>query len=342
MKKISFVVPKYLQKNSIFDEQAHRDQIVDCFVKLKKDFKNLGYDLSTNDINTINESDIVIYNNMPKKLPNKKDIAKSFVILFESSFIRPDNFDINKHKNFNKIFTWHDEYIDEKRYFKINYSHKFPKTIKKINLKQKKLCVLINSNKVPNYINQNDLYSKRVETIRWFEANHPDEFDLYGFGWDKFRFGGSKFFKALNLVPYLCDFLSLLLVKKFTSYKGVVRNKKLTLEKYSFSICYENIKNISGYITEKIFDSFFAGCVPIYWGANNVLDYIPKDCFIDRRDFKTHDDLYQYIKNISEKEYLNYLKNIENYLNNDLSLQFKSEKFTKTIVEKILLKKVGP
>lgn len=41
-----------------------------------------------------------------------------------------------------------------------------------------------------------------------------------------------------------------------------------------------------GYITEKIFDCFFPGVIPIYWGAENVTDYIPQDTFIDRRNLK--------------------------------------------------------
>jgi hypothetical protein len=60
------------------------------------------------------------------------------------------------------------------------------------------------------------------------------------------------------------------------------------LEKYKFSICYENARDTPGYITEKIFDCFFAGCVPIYWGANNITDHIPKECFIDKRDFEDY------------------------------------------------------
>ena len=36
---------------------------------------------------------------------------------------------------------------------------------------------------------------------------------------------------------------------------------------------------VKGYITEKIFDSFFAGVVPIYWGAENITDYVPKSLY---------------------------------------------------------------
>ena len=159
-------------------------------------------------------------------------------------------------------------------------------------------------------------------------------------GWDKFIFSGPKIIKSLNLIPFLPIFFAKLLGQTFSSYNGVVENKKLLMEKYRFSICYENTKNIPGYITEKIFDSFFAGCVPIYWGANNILDYIPKDCFIDKRDFQTYEDLYEFIKNITEPEYLNYLENIENYLKSDAAFQFKSESFVKTMIENILLEKI--
>jgi hypothetical protein len=31
-----------------------------------------------------------------------------------------------------------------------------------------------------------ELYSKRVEAIKWFEKNHPEDFDFYGIGWDRY------------------------------------------------------------------------------------------------------------------------------------------------------------
>ena len=40
-----------------------------------------------------------------------------------------------------------------------------------------------------------------------------------------------------------------------------------------------------GYMTEKIWDSFKAKTVPVYWGASNIEEYVPKNCFIDYRDF---------------------------------------------------------
>jgi hypothetical protein len=342
MKKATLVVSKYLQNNNIFDEKAHRDNIYDRFIKLKEEFGKQGYDLSTDDINKIEDSEIVIYaSNMPSILPTKEDIEKSYIILSESAFIRPDNYDIKKHNYFNKIFTWADDLVDNRKYFKLNYAHKFPKTINKDLSNKEKLCTLISSNKKPPHTNTNELYSQRREAIRWFENNHPENFDLYGVGWDKYKFSGPKLIRVFNRIPYFPELFAVLTGETYPSYKGMVDNKKKVMEKYKFSICYENAKDIPGYITEKIFDSFFAGCVPIYWGANNIFEHVPKECFINKRDFKTYEELYRFIKNMSDDEYIKYLTNIENYLNSDKSFQFKSEGFVQTIVKTIFGGKNG-
>jgi len=122
----------------------------------------------------------------------------------------------------------------------------------------------------------------------------------------------------------------------FASYRGKVRSKKEVLTKYRFAICYENARDISGYITEKIFDCFFAGCVPIYWGANNIEDHIPQECFIDKRKFETYHKLYNFINNMSDDHYLEYLENIEAFLNSDKIYPFCSEFFANILVEIML------
>lgn len=325
MKKACIVLPKYLQNNAIFDKNSklNRDNIFNKYIELQNELEKHGYSLATNDINTIEESDLVFYFDMPKTLPSNNKIKNSYLVLRESELIIPDNYDIEKHKYFNKIFTWHDELVDNKKYFKLNFSHFFPKSINKELSKKQKLCTLIAGNKRVKH--SLELYSKRVEAIRWFEKNYPEDFDLYGVGWDKYRFNGPKFIRVFNRVPFLPQLFAKLTNQTYPSYKGMVDNKKETMEKYKFSICYENARDIPGYITEKIFDSFFAGCVPIYWGANNILDYVPKECFIDFRDFNNYVELYKFIKNMSDIEYLKYLTNIEQYLKSEQSFEFQGK-----------------
>lgn len=332
IKKATIVVYSNYNANRLFDlndKVINRDNCMYPFWLLKEEFKKYGYELATQDINSIEESQIVIYNEMPKILPNKKDIQKSYLMLFESELIRPDNWELNKHKYFNKIFTWKDDITDSKKYFKFNFTQEIPNKINKDLSKKEKLCTLIAGNKKSNH--PLELYSKRVEAIRWFEVNHPDDFDFYGIGWDEYRIEN----KYINFL-FRKSKLSKLFKPNFTSYKGKLETKKNILEKYKFAVCYENARDISGYITEKIFDCFFAGCVPIYWGANNITDHIPKECFIDKREFSTYEKLYQYIKNMRDEEYMKYLDNIENFLNSAKSYPFGSESFSKTLVGSIL------
>jgi hypothetical protein len=338
MKKVSLVVSKYLQKNNIFNVNSkdNRDNIFSCFIKLKKEFSKNGYELNTQDIVSIKNADIVIYYNMPSNLPLDSEKDKSYLILSESELIRKDNYDLNRHKYFNKIFTWHDELVDNLTYFKLNFSHHFPSQINKDLMKKDKLCILIAGNKMVDH--PLELYSKRVEVIRWFEKNYLEDFDLYGVGWDKYKFKGPKIIRVFNRIPYFSQLFAKFTKQDYLSYKGMVKNKKEVMEKYKFSICYENAQNIPGYITEKIFDSLFAGCVPIYWGANNILDYIPKECFIDKRNFGSYEELYGFIKNMSDYKYIEYLNNIEQYLLSSRKNLFSDEYFSKKIVEVIVKK----
>ena len=121
-----------------------------------------------------------------------------------------------------------------------------------------------------------ELYSLRQTIIRYFEANHPDAFDLYGTGWNQ---PGSNFQTSL--------------------YRGTVTSKLDTLAQYRFTFCPENYSH-PGYITEKIFDALFAGSVPIYLGAPNVTEFIPGECFVDWRKYSSLDEIYRVLLEISQ------------------------------------------
>ncbi len=55
----------------------------------------------------------------------------------------------------------------------------------------------------------------------------------------------------------------------------IISNKHAWLKEYKFNICFENSSN-PGYLTEKLFDSFAAGCIPIYWGDTSLRCCLPE------------------------------------------------------------------
>ncbi len=308
------------------------------FVLLCEKLKVMGHKVATLDIDDVKKFDVIVFVDFPG-IHNpyfKKAVAGGknlYVILFESPIVKPDNYILENHKYFKKIFTWSDELVDNKKYFKIQYSHQIPNEFN-FNLERKqKLCTIISSNKF--IAHPKELYTERIKAIHWFENNHPEDFDLYGQGWDRHHFDGELLGFKLARLNRL-TLLTKLLKPYYPSWQGRVASKRETYEKYQFSICYESTKNIIGYITEKIFDCFLAGCVPIYLGAQNITDHIPKATFIDKRNFDTYEKLYAYLKHMPPEEYLDYLENIKNFLKSSKSHPFSAEYFVNTIIEQII------
>lgn len=56
------------------------------------------------------------------------------------------------------------------------------------------------------------------------------------------------------------------------------------IRKYKFTIAFEN-HMIDGYTTEKLWHSFMAGSIPIYWGNPRISEEIEKDAFINCNDY---------------------------------------------------------
>jgi alpha(1,3/1,4) fucosyltransferase len=330
MIKATFVVSSFYLNNRVFDisdEIFNRDDCLYGFYLLKEKLEEKDIDLSTQDINLPSDSQIIIYNEMPKD-KNVLQNKINYLLIFESEVIKPDNWNIRYHQYYDKIFTWNDNLIDNKKYIKINFHNKLPTDLNFDLAAKNKLCTMIAGHKSKSH--PLELYSERVKAIRWFEQNHPENFDLYGIGWDKYCFKDP--FSSLNYFKVLTK----LLRPKYPSYKGIIKSKREVLQKYKFAICYENARNIPGYITEKIFDCFFAGCVPIYWGAPNVTQHIPANTFIDKRRFRNHEELYSYLTNMPDNEYLDYLSAIKHFIEGNMIYPFSSEYFAETIANEIV------
>ncbi|MBI1866407.1 MAG: hypothetical protein HY005_01210 [Candidatus Staskawiczbacteria bacterium] len=315
------------------------DDLNYSFVLLAGRLKKMGHQVSTIDSDDLKKFDAVVFIDFPG-IHNKyfKKLIESgfkniYLVILESPLIKPDNLDLENHKYFKKIFTWDDNVVNNTKYFKIQYSHNIPADFNFDLEKKEKLCAIISSNKSAGH--PKELYTERVKAIRWFEKNYPQDFDLYGQGWDRHHFNGEFLGFKLARLNRL-KFLTKLLRPYYLYYKGSIKSKKETYQKYKFSICYENVKDIPGYITEKIMDCFLGGCVPIYLGAQNIADHIPKDTFIDKRSFDSYEKLYAYIKHMPNKEYQNYLDNIGAFLKSDKAHLFSAEYFVNTIIREII------
>jgi len=310
-------------------------------VHLTKQLRQLGHQVATIDMQDLDSFDEIFFLDYPTKFNSyfrkllRRRHPELHLILIEPPIIRPDNYDLRKHRPFKTVLTWKKDLCaaNPQKYRLYHIPNRVrPGNFSSVPFSQRKLCTLINSFMVS--VRPNELYSERIRAIRWFEANAPEDFDLIGTEWDKPLFTGRL--SALNLAIRFAyrriSWLNRLKANRFPSHIGPNRKPKhLTLHDYRFCIAFENSIE-TDYISEKIFDCFFSGCVPIYLGAPNILDSIPKNAFIDKRDFATYEELYRYISCLSQNEYNGYCAAIDSFLNSPALHPFTVERFAETFI----------
>lgn len=331
MKNCGLVMSGVLQ-DELFNLGSHlnRNNGFNSWVILRDTFLKHQFSLHTADVNVA--SDVAF--ELHVDVQTSSSAAPCYLLMLEIQQVCPANGADESLARYRKIFTWNDTLVGTKHFIKAN----FPNLLRVHPVDgfamRDRFCCLISGNRTLDVQDESILYAERVTVIRWFEKYAPQDFDLYGLDWDMPVIPSGlrgklmrRFWRALS---------SLVKLDPFPSYRGRVQHKREVLQHTRFSICYENIRDIPGYVTEKIFDSLFSGCVPVYWGANNVADYIPADCFSDRRQFADTEAVYKRLKSMPEDEFRGYQQRIATYLQSDAAYRLSAEAMAETIVNTIV------
>lgn len=307
--------PQQDNMNTMFHDEAPHHLMWRC---LRSDFHAIGFDLHTPSTYTGALEDVswVVFANLPddfkpKRLRKRIKIYlrrytrnatfyqrciraglsdRLTAILYEPEVVAEFNYDRDIHKLFHVIFTWNRNLVQlGKPYSKIAYPQpNYISDVKFIPFERRKLICNFSTNRHSKH--PLELYTARVDAIRFLEKNYSGYFDHYGRGWSK----------------------------DYTSWRGPVIDKEHVMAKYKFNLCYENSDGPPGYITEKLFDALRAGCVPIYWGDPHISETVPSSAFIDKRDFDSNESLFRFVSNMGEQEWTNYFKAGQQFLRSDL------------------------
>jgi hypothetical protein len=155
------------------------------------------------------------------------------------------------------------------------------------NLDRQRRIVVINGNHIPRSL-RGQLYGKRIEAMA--SLAKLNVVDLYGRGWDKWWSHRSMW------PPYWRNYKTLMSI-----YHGACESKYEVLSRYRFSLCFENMV-MTGYVTEKIFDCFYAGTIPLYLGAKNIKSLIPPAAYVDCRQFGSWEEMSKKVMAMSDSE----------------------------------------
>jgi len=171
-----------------------------------------------------------------------------------------------------------------------------------------------------------DLYRKRNQLAIEAAKILRKEMAIWGPGWKHFDVFPHKWQRT---IAKRFRFFSRLLFRWPTrnvkgSLLGEEEAKWQALANCEFCLCMENNCELSGYITEKIFKAFFAGCVPCYQGDPEVTRWIPADTFVSMEGIETGAELVRRLQSISKEEIRGYRERGRRFLESSQSRIFDS------------------
>lgn len=309
--KTIFIEPAYsiFYEDGLFDSARYQDPSMALpYIRLKEELESKGVGLHTADyfrsgryLSKINEYWSMGAINQISTLKSSNIVGGGFILL------EPPLIDSKIYKSldyiselFNRVYLYNPiEKIKNTRrvFIPIPYNKVIDNCWdNEIRLDK---YVIISGNHAP-FFKSNELYSKRIDCINYFEKNNY--IDLFGRNWHL------TFNRRTLWWKYLLNYPAIMRV-----YKGSTENKHNTLSNYKYSICFEN-SEMSGYITEKIFDCFYAGTVPIYYGAPDISYFINPNSYIDYKNFKDLAELKRYTDSLSDTQYLDIKEKGKNFI----------------------------
>jgi alpha(1,3/1,4) fucosyltransferase len=298
--RVAFVTERFYRADRLFDP-VHRP---DAFGLLQQRLNALGHEAHTADVfeERHEQPDLLVYVDARVqrrwRRPRRWRRLPRWLLIIESEVTLPENGSLRRAARFDRVFTWQRSRVDNARTFELRVPYPFATVTPQDGTPPDRFCVLMAANK--RFWHRFALYPQRRAAIRWFERNHPDDFDLFGADWDVLVVGGPRIVRALNVL--LPRALRRVLAPRFPSHRGAVVDKLETLGRYRFSLCFENAQGLNGYVTEKLFDCFAAGTVPVYWGAPDITELVPAG-LIDFREFPSFDALYELLRSLGAEEY---------------------------------------
>lgn len=275
----ALIVPEYFRNNRIFEADV-RDNAHNRFKLLREELKQKGVSLATEDIHPLSQAQLHIHHDLNPVLlrQSNKTKATKILIVSESPIICPQNHNAKLRKSFDRILSWETNNQARGTYW-LGCGCSFIQDITEpetyYRTRTKELCIIAGNKRSHR---PQELYSIRNKAIKYF-SNSKIDFSLFGTSWDQRQFQGIM--RPLNRVRRARTILH----KPPSTFKGSISSKHETLKEFRFSLAFENAETNNGYITEKLFDSMFSGCIPIYIGASDITDFIPEDTFINANNY---------------------------------------------------------
>jgi hypothetical protein len=331
--KYASVLYRDYADNSLFTPGAgeNNGEFYLPYAKLRERFLTAGIELNTPDVNVGRPVEFELHINCRRQDPS----ARAYVYLYENPLIRPLNRDRSALARYAKWFAWDSELRDDLRTVPLLYPNCFHAEGWNGPEKRPLFCVLVASNKALTVVDPRDQYQARVRILDWYERHAPADFHLYGRGWERPAALPGRLGRVRNqLRKILARFLPA--KSPYATWRGPVDDKIELLTRARFCLAHENCRDLAGYVTEKLFDCFRAGCVPIYVGPKEIAELVPAGCFIDGRAYETPAELDDFLRTLDDAAYRGYQERIRAFLLSAQAKPFSQDHFADVLAREIL------
>jgi hypothetical protein len=350
-------VSHHFVRNELFnpDNRHNIDNAHAPYFYLRDLFKSKGIEVHTADylLRGEKKNKINVYFSLGiienfRRLAERSDVILSGIFTFEAPIVQPSTYRALRKasKYFKRIYCFAPSEALTRfgcaglTFHKLHIPYAYDRVFEDLwGKKDRKFLNLLNWNRLSRRKWQ-ELYTERLRALEFF--SQYDEIDLYGMGWDRAPYvvGETKMPNTFTRIHrYIREHTPFMPMHPYEeavrkSYRGAAPSKYETQSNYTFTICYENMM-LPGWLNENIFDCFLVGTIPIYLGPPDVTDYIPEECFIDKRKFPTYPELRAYLKSLGDKEIETYRQNARDYLSSDMYKPFLKESFASIFVKAV-------
>jgi hypothetical protein len=252
-----------MQRLQIYVGGVGPDGVMNSFTNKK--FKST---LSENSIDIVDEAHMAEYYLANDYTLNDKHVltrfpkSKRILLAFEPRVVLPKNYKKKIRSQFGLVIS---RKINDTAIF-LQHPQYWEREIPKFQTRKDK-AIIVNANKISLVKGNN--YGLRKLCATQFEF-----VELFGHGWD-LTFIDKTHKAAIAIKANLSDFVPINLKSLYIWLKpnpislGAVPSKEKVMKEFKYALV---IENESTYVSEKIFDALFSGCIPIYVGPpmNNV------------------------------------------------------------------------
>jgi hypothetical protein len=310
---------------------------MDCFAAVYKRGRELNIDFGTDDVISTKDADVLIYMAQPNspndviaqklKYPNQKAI----LVMLETSLGARYTSNPNNHLGYDAIITYINALVDEKRYFFLPpRAFNRDRITSGLPFDQRRLACLVGTNRQMRYrsglfairkgwkfslrdwidyvLCPGELISFRSKVGKMCAAYESSTFDIFGEGWD-----------LLPETRYAC--------------RGIPKESTLAyVGKYRYYFALENHTSSCGLISERIWDALWGDTVPVYLGHTGLGEFVPRECYVDARQFKDVKEMFDWLCRAPERTWANYRAAGRDFIRSEAVDKFLPDAFAEKFV----------